>query len=175
MNATRLFRKIHKWGAVITALPVLVIIATGILLQFKKDAAWIQPPVVEGHGGDPSVSFGCILKAVRSVPEAQIAGWEDIDRLDVRPGKGMVKVRSRSGWEVQVDTATGEILQSARRRSDLIEDIHDGSFFAGFSKHWIFLPAAVLLFGLWGTGLYIFFAPSISRLFGMQKNRKTEQ
>jgi uncharacterized iron-regulated membrane protein len=175
MNATRLFRKVHKWGAVITALPVLVIIATGILLQFKKDAAWIQPPAVEGRGGDPSVSFDRILEAARGVPEAQVGGWQDIDRLDVRPSKGMVKVRAGNGWEVQVDTATGAMLHSARRRSDLIEDIHDGSFFAGFSKHWIFLPVGVILLALWGTGLYIFFAPMISRLFGVQKNRKTQQ
>jgi len=30
-------------------------------------------------------------------------------------------------WEVQLDGATGEVLLVARRRSDFIENIHDGT------------------------------------------------
>jgi hypothetical protein len=29
-------RKVHYWGAIIIALPVLIIISTGLLLQMKK-------------------------------------------------------------------------------------------------------------------------------------------
>ena len=43
----------------------------------------------------------------------------------------MVKVWLNNGWEIQVDLNNGTILQTAYRRSDLIESIHDGSFFGG--------------------------------------------
>lgn len=78
----------------------------------------------------PTLSFAEVLEIAKSAPEAEILSWDDIDRLDVRPDKGMLKVRSKNRWEVQVDTATGEILQVAFRRSDLIESLHDGSFLA---------------------------------------------
>ena len=163
MRNSVLIRKLHKWGAVLSALPLLVVISCGILLQLKKDVAWIQPQTKAGVDTEPSVSFARILEAARSVPEAEISGWDDIDRLDVRPGKGMVKVRGKNRQEVQVDTSTGEILQVACRRSDLIEDIHDGSVLGDFAKLWIFLPSGVILLGLWATGLYLFFLPYFRR------------
>jgi len=152
-------RKLHRWGAILIALPVLVIICTGLILQLKKQSDWIQPPAMQGSGGEPSVSFDAILAAAASVPHAEITSWEDVDRLDVRPGKGMVKVRSKNRWEVQVDTATGEVLQVAYRRSDLFESIHDGSWFHDKAKLWVFLPAGAILLGLWCTGMYLWILP----------------
>lgn len=163
MRTSVLIRKLHKWGSIVAALPLLVIICSGILLQFKKDAAWIQPPTQKGSGGAPSISFDRILGATRSVSEAGIFDWSDIERLDVRPDNGMVKVRGKNRWEVQVDTRTGEVLQSALRRSDLIEDIHVGSFFHDTVKLWIFLPVAVILLCLWATGFYLFLLPYLRR------------
>ena len=89
--------------------------------------------------------------------------WDDIDRLDVRPGKGMLKVRCNSGIEVQIDTETGDVLQVARRRSDLIESIHDGSWFHDAAKLWLFLPAAAVLFALWISGVYLWLLPHLVR------------
>jgi hypothetical protein len=60
---------------------------------------------------------------------------------------------------VQVDLQTGEVLQVAYRRSDLIESLHDGSWFHDRAKLWVFLPVAVVVLGLWGTGIYLFFLP----------------
>ena len=45
-----------------------------------------------------------------------LAGVQDIDRLDVRPGKGMLKVRCKNSWEVQIDANSGKVLQVAYRR-----------------------------------------------------------
>ena len=166
MKFSVLNRKLHRWGALFIAIPLLVIIATGILLQLKKQVAWIQPPTKSGSAGPPSISFERILEAARSVPEAGISGWEDIDRLDVRPDKGMVKVRGKNRWEVQVDTGTGAVIQVAYRRSDLIESFHDGSFFSSVVKYFVFLPGAVVLFGMWLTGIYLFLLP-----YRMRKRR----
>ncbi|MEL6790673.1 MAG: PepSY domain-containing protein, partial [Pseudomonadota bacterium] len=71
----------------------------------------------------------------------------------------VAKVISNDRWEVQVDLVSGTVLQTAYRRSDLIESIHDGSFFAKGAKLWVFLPAGIVLFGLWLTGLYLFALP----------------
>ena len=124
---------------------------------------WVQPPTNSGVGGAPVISFAAILHAASSVPQAGISGWDDVDRLDVRPGKGMAKVRSRKGFEVQVDTLTGAVLHAAARRSDIIEDFHDGGYFSDAVKLWIFVPTGVILVGLLATGVYIFFLPSLSR------------
>jgi hypothetical protein len=71
----------------------------------------------------------------------------------------MLKVRAKNRWEIQIDTSSGEILQVALRRSDVIEGLHDGSFFSENAKLWIFLPAALILVFLWLTGLYLFLFP----------------
>lgn len=152
-------RKTHRWAAVVIAAPLLLIIGTGILLQLKKEWAWVQPPTLRGQGKTPAVSLDAILEAARSVPEASIQGWPDIERLDVQPGRGIVKVQARNRTEIQVDLQTAEVLQVAYRRSDLIESLHDGSFFHDRAKLWIFLPVALLLLGLWLTGVYLFVLP----------------
>lgn len=146
------------------ALPLLVVIVTGLLLQLKKEIPWVQPPTQRGVGKMPTISFEQILTAGRSVVEAKIQSWEDIDRVDIRPAHGMAKLHSLAGWEVQVDTQSGAVLQSAFRRSDFIEAMHDGSFFHEHAKFWIFLPSGLLLLLLWVTGLYLWFAPRLSRL-----------
>lgn len=163
MSAPRLNRRLHRIGAVLTAAPVLVVVLSGLLLQLKKESDWIQPPTAKGSAQAPALEFGQILEAARAVPEARIETWEDVDRLDVRPSKGIAKVRANSRWEVQVDTATGEVLQVAYRRSDLIESIHDGSWFHERAKLWVFLPSGVILLGLWGTGVYLWLLPHLAR------------
>jgi len=53
----------------------------------------------------------------------------ELERIDIRPDKGMVKFVFIEGyWGVQLDCTTGELLHIERRRSDFIENIHDGSF-----------------------------------------------
>ena len=159
MKPAKLNRVLHRWGAIIIALPLLVIIATGIILQLKKEFVWIQPATQKGSSKELSIPFDRVLEIAKSVPEAEIENWEDIDRLDVRPSKGMLKIRAVNRYEIQLDTETGDILQVAYRRSDFIESIHDGSFFHDKVKLWIFLPSAVILFLLWITGIYLFIMP----------------
>ncbi len=163
VKATILNRKLHRWGAVLTFLPFLLVVLTGILLQIKKQSNWIQPPTAVGSGSELSVGFDAILAAVSSIEEAGLKSWDDVDRLDVRPDKGVVKVRGKNRWEVQVDTVTGAVLQSAYRRSDLIESLHDGSWFHDSAKLWIFLPCGILLFGMWITGVYLWLLPHLAR------------
>ena len=157
-NPRVFFRKAHRWGAVVVAVPLLVV-TTGVLLQLRKEIAWVQPPTKKGKGKQPTVSMDAILAAAKSVPDAGVSSWADIDRVDVRPKDGIVKVQCKSRWEVQVDFQTGEVLQSAERRNDLIVSLHEGSWFANSVQLYVFLPVAVVLLGMWATGLYLLVLP----------------
>ncbi|MCC6929929.1 MAG: PepSY domain-containing protein [Gemmatimonadaceae bacterium] len=162
-NVRVLSRKLHRWGAVAVAIPFLVVIASGLLLQLKKQWGWVQPTEHRGSGAVPSVEFPRILEIARAVPQAGITGWGDIDRVDVRPGKGIMKITSNSRWEIQVDSESGAVLHSAYRRSDLLESLHDGSWFHEQAKVWIFFPSGVVVFALWLTGLYLWLLPYLTR------------
>ena len=163
MKLSKLSRLLHRWGSIIALLPITIIIVSGIVLQLKKESAYIQPPTQRGAGTEPAIGFARILEVARTVPEAEIESWEDVDRLDVRPGKGVVKVRCKNRYEVQIDTETAEILQVAVRRSDLIESIHDGTYFNDHFKLWVFLPAGIVLATLVITGLHLFLLPYLAR------------
>ncbi len=155
----------------VLALPLVIMIGAGILLMLKKELAWIQPPSASGVEREavPVARFETLFEAAKSVEQAGITTWADLDRVDVKPGKGMVKFVSASRWEVQVDTHTAEVLHVAYRRSDLIEAIHDGSYFADWVKLYIFLPTGILLLIMWITGLYLFALPHFKNA---EKRRK---
>ena len=163
-NWNKWTRKTHYWGAFIILLPVLIVSITGIFLQLKKEIDWIQPPTVSGDlPNNPSISFEEILEAAKTVKETNIESWNDIDRLDVRIDKGIVKVRTKNRWEVQIDTYSGEVVQVAYRRSDIIEELHDGSWFHENVKLLIFLRSGIILFLLWITGFYMVLIPYLSK------------
>ena len=171
MKPAKFNRLFHRWASVAIAVPLLLVIGTGVLLLLKKDIGWIQPATQPGSTKTLTLGFDRVLEIAKNVPEAEIAGWADVDRLDVRPSKGMLKVRSRNRWEVQIDAANGEVLDVAYRRSDLIESLHDGSFFHDQVKLWVFLPSALVLFFLLVSGLILFIQPYRTR----RKNRSKRE
>lgn len=164
MKPSVLIRKLHSWSSIAVALPVLLVIATGILLQVKKQWSWVQPPEMRGSVTAPAIGFDEVLASIVAVPALGARGWEDIQRIDVRPGKGIAKVSLHGGYEVQVDLGNAHVLHAAYRRSDLIESLHDGSFFAGdWSKLGLFLPAGLVLLFLWASGVWLFVLPLVVR------------
>jgi uncharacterized iron-regulated membrane protein len=162
-------RKLHRWATVATALPLLIVVCSGLFLMLKKNIEWVQPPTFQGAEGAHAVSMETILASAITDPNAGVTSWGDIDRLDVRPKDRVVKVQAKNGWEIQVCTVTGNVLGSAIRRSDLIESIHDGSWFGTVAKMGVFLPSAVLVLVLWLTGAWLWFMPYLA------KWRKPEQ
>ena len=158
MKAQVLYRKIHHWGAIIIALPLIIMIGAGILLMLKKEIEWIQPVSEKGVERNivPMASMDNLFAAAKSVEYAGFTSWDELERADLKPGKGIIKFVSTTNWEVQVDTHTTEVLQVAKRRSDVIEAIHDGSYFADWTKLGLFLPTGVALLILWLTGVYLF-------------------
>ncbi|NMH59965.1 PepSY domain-containing protein [Alteromonas ponticola] len=148
-------RKLHLWFALAIVIPSLIVIGSGIVLQIKKQSDWIQPPTQKGAADIPTLSFAEVLAISSQIPQLEVTSWEQIERVDVQPAKGMMKVLATNNWEAQIDAKTGDILQVAYRRSDIIESIHDGSWFADSAKLWIFLPAGIALFIMWCSGLVL--------------------
>ena len=170
MGVNRWSRKLHRWGAILTALPLLLIIVSGLLLQLKKDWTWVQPPTQRGGGHAAAIPWEQILEAARQVPEAEVQDWDDIDRLDVRPNRSLVKIQCQNHWEIQIDWSDGKVLSSVYRRSDWIEWLHDGSFFGDAGKYFVVLPTGVVLLGLWVTGAYLWYLP-----IGVRRQKRRRQ
>jgi hypothetical protein len=87
-----------------------------------------------------------------------------IDRMDVRPRDGYVKVRLRdaSSTEVTVDLASGRVLHVGPRGDVFFERLHSGEV---LGDGWVLLSdaAAVALVALLVTGYWLWLAPKRSR------------
>ncbi|MEL6365605.1 MAG: PepSY-associated TM helix domain-containing protein [Pseudomonadota bacterium] len=177
MTLNALVRKIHHWGSIIILVQFGLVATTGVLLLLKKEIDWIQPPTARGAVADapPSRSFEALFAAARSVEELQLQDWTDLARVDVKPGKGIVKFVSENNWEAQIDTETGAVVQVAYRRSDVIERLHDGSFFADWVKLFVFLPTGIIMITLWATGGYLFFLPHVKRALRRSKKARRRE
>ena len=160
MKPYRVNRRLHAQLGFWIAAPLILVTVTGILLLVKKQWGFVQPPEQRGTVAAEPVGLDVLLAALQAEPGLNVDGWHSIDRLDVRPGKGLVKAQLEDGREVQLDLATGGILQVAVRRTDLIEALHDGSFFGGdVAKLGVFLPIACAVLLLIGSGLWMWWYP----------------
>ncbi len=162
MSINKQTRKLHYWISPIIFIPVVIIFSTGVLLQFKKQSNWIQPNVVITSKSKP-VMLNSYLESAKTVSEAKIYSWNDIDRIDIRPNKGIAKIRSKNNWEIQLDIESAEIYSVSFRRSDIIESVHDGSFFSDYVKFGLFFPSGILLIVLSFTGIYMFIVPILRK------------
>jgi len=164
ITSLRRFRVWHRYIGLAVAMFLFISSITGILLALKKDVEIIQPPTQKGVSKK--------LETWRPLEElADIAMTEfyakypeqegnKIDKMDVRPSKGVVKVLFSQGyWEVQVDGTNGEVKSIARRHSDWIEHLHDGSIISDWFKlgSMHFLGLGVIL--LMVTGLWLYYGP----------------
>lgn len=168
-------RKTHRWGALLFCLPLILVIVSGLLLQLKKQVPWVQPATESAGHSTLALSWEQILEVTRSEAAAEVRTWDDIDRLDVRPSRGIVKVQAINRHEVQIDMVSGEILSSTYRRSDLIESLHDGSFFGSFAKLGVFLGNGIVLLGLWLTGAWLWYLPVRARSRKRRRMREQDQ
>jgi len=157
MNWRKINAGVHYWGSAIIVIPLIIVLMSGLLLQVKKEFTWIQPKTMKTKYRDLTLDFKQILAVSKTVEEAKIQSWKDVKLLDVRPGKGITKVRAKNNWEIQIDNQSAEILAINFRRSDIIEAIHDGSWFHEYAKLGLFLPSALILLLMMITGIYLFF------------------
>lgn len=102
---------------------------SGLLLGWKKQTGLL--PSTQKSSAQPEVSWislDTIQAIAKRYVEAQLGESSEIDRIDVRPQKGVAKIRFAHHFtEVQIDGKTGAVLSVSQRSSDLVEMIHDGS------------------------------------------------
>lgn len=164
MKAALLWRKVHYWTSLPLFLTIFVIASTGILLSLKKDFDSLQPPTLAGSApGELGRPVADLVAAVATVPGHAGATWQEVERIDLRPGDGIAKVILHSRTEVQVDLATGKVLSVAYRTSDWLETIHDFSFLGGWSKYVFSLGSGLLILGMASTGVYLFLLPMLAK------------
>jgi uncharacterized iron-regulated membrane protein len=166
MKVYKLFWDTHKWVGIALSVVFFNMAVTGMLLLVKKKYDWIQPPTREGAAGSPEdfITNQQLFETVLSLGHEDFLSIEDIDRVDFRPGKRVHKVHSVHNYsEIQVDAVTGAVLNNEMRVSDMLEKIHDGSFFGTWVHDWFMPMAAFCLFFLTGSGLYLWAAPLIRK------------
>lgn len=181
----RFYRKIHGWlGGALFAFFVLVA-GTGLLLGWKKHSGGVL--LAKSYAGvstDPKrwlpvdslqrIAF----QTLRDSVSADVS--TDLDRIDIRPQKGMVKfVFADHYWGIQLDCTTGRVLHVERRRSDFIEHLHDGSYvdsLLGIGDQPVKLAyttitgVALLIFSI--TGFYLYYGPKRIRKQKLARSAK---
>ncbi|MET3733037.1 PepSY-associated TM helix domain-containing protein [Moheibacter stercoris] len=172
----RIFRKVHRTTGALLFIFFFVVSVTGLLLGWKKHSnGMILPKSYQGTSTDlkdwlPLDSLHSI--AVYHLHESVDKDLKlDLERIDVRKDKGMVKfVFLDHFWGIQLDGATGELLHIEKRRSDIIENIHDGSILDYYFNtkgeyfklvYTSIMGLALLLFTI--TGFWLWYGPKRMR------------
>ncbi len=130
----RITRKVHKVAGIFLFVFVIAIGVTGLLLGWKKNSnGYLLADTAKGTNMDSNswITLDSIQKIAESY-HGKKSGQEraEVDRMDLRPGKGIIKVSFMGGYDgIQIDLATGKILVEEKRRADFIEHLHDGSWF----------------------------------------------
>jgi uncharacterized iron-regulated membrane protein len=168
----RVARKVHRTTGAVLFVFFFVVAVTGLLLGWKKHSAGvILPKSYAGKSTDPKdwLPIHVLQEKAFHIARTQISPdlSLELDRIDIRPDKGMVKfVFVQDYWGLQIDCTTGELLHIERRYADLIENIHDGSYLdylAGTSDGQIKLVytsvmgGALLTFTI--TGFWLWYGP----------------
>jgi len=161
-------RKLHRVSGLSLIAFLLIVSVTGILLGWKKNSnELLMPDTYRGTSSDlqnwlPIHSLSSLALHYLHEEDASVK----IDRIDIRPSKGVAKVSFTNYWMVQIDGTNGKLLHLGKRNADIIEEIHDGSIVDrwlgtsnGFFKLFFTnaMGLALLLFII--TGFLLWFIP----------------
>lgn len=151
----------HLWLGIITTGIVLILSISGILLNHKRPLG-LMPDVDHIPTGEFDRALPMhelVRRADLAAPEAAGSG---VDRLDVRPRSGIIKVRYRDDvvTEVTLDINDGRVLHVGLRNDVFLEKLHSGEI---FGAGWVLLSdfGAVGLIILIGTGYWLWLFPRI--------------
>ena len=160
-------RGLHRWCGIFSSLFLVVLSLTGLLLSVKKRFGWIQPPSSKGSqlaSMAEVAPIGAVAEAVFRLEIAELRTREDFYRFELHADKNLFKVMSKEGYhEVQLDAKTAKVLSVGKRNDNLIESLHDLSWFGEPLHDWVLPLAALSLFALGTTGVYMFSVPVVRR------------
>jgi hypothetical protein len=166
---TRWYRKWHKYLGLGALVLFVIVAATGILLAWNKNSGgYLLADTAKGSSNEAAQWRSLALlqqKALYYIDSLKPEQSHEIDRIDIRPDKGVAKFTFKAHFTgLQLDLATGMLLSHEVRHSDFIERLHDGSLLdqwtgAGFLKLlWSSLAGLALLFLSW-SGLKLWWNP----------------
>ena len=150
----------HLWLGVIATALLLIISITGILLNHKRGLG-LMPDVPHSATApfDDALPLADLADRAAAAVSAEVAA-AGIDRMDVRPDDGIVKVRFDDDRviEVTVDIHDGSILHVGERNDVFLEKLHSGEIFGDL---WVLLSdaGAVLLVIVLVSGLWLWLYP----------------
>lgn len=162
---------IHLWLGVLVTVALVTISITGILLNHKRGLG-LMPDVEHS----PTGAFGQSISlermahaALEAAPQSARGNWRPgdpvdialIDRMDVRPRNGLVKVRLRdkASMEMTVDIASGKVIHVGRRGDVFLEKLHSGEAFGGLRYVILSDIAAIALVLTLITGYWLWLVP----------------
>lgn len=163
----RFSRSLHKWVGIISCLFMILVASTGLLLAWKKKADWLQPPAQKGsklESPDQVAPLSSIAEAVFATGIPELQTIKDVDRFELHTSKGIFKVTSKKGYhEIQVDASTAKVLSRAKRNDQMVENIHDLTFFHESLRETLLPAVALSLIVLGVTGVVLFSTPILRR------------
>lgn len=149
----------HLWAGVALGALLLVVSVTGILLNHKRGLG-LMPEVTHTPTGPLEEALPLSSLEALAREHGGAAAATGVDRMDVRPGDGVVKVRFRDAGstEVTLDLTSGAVLDVGERNDAFLEKLHSGEI---FGPRWVLLSdlAAVAVVLLVGSGLLLWLAP----------------
>ena len=171
-------RKIHRYSGIFLFVFLFAVGTTGLLLGWKKNTGGlILAHTAQGSSNDPKdwISLDSLVQQVVSNQMSQKDGRDlvEIDRMEIRPEKGIVKVTFKNNYKgLQLDATTGKVLKEEYRYSDLIEHIHDGTWMDRMvaNKYGIFKLVYVTLCGMGlliftVTGFWLWYGPKVIKRY----------
>jgi uncharacterized iron-regulated membrane protein len=150
----------HLWLGVIFSVALLSISITGILLNHKQQIG-LMPDVTNTSNSLFTNAQPLAELAIRARAAAgPVIGNTEIDRMDVRPDKGLVKIRfsDPASTEVTLDIFSGKSLHVGARGDVFLERLHSGETF-GSNGILLSDAAAVVLTILLITGYWLWLVP----------------
>ncbi|MEA3318270.1 MAG: PepSY domain-containing protein [Bacteroidota bacterium] len=167
----RYARIIHRKMAIFLFIFIFIISLSGLFLGWKKNSVGkILPKTHQGTSSEFNkwLDLDSLHKtAIRILHDSINENLSpELSKIDIRKNKGVAKfIFENHYWEIQLDGASGELLNIARRNSDLIENIHDGSILDklagtnGILKliYTSIIGLTLLLFTL--TGFWLWYGP----------------
>jgi uncharacterized iron-regulated membrane protein len=162
VHRLRQFRTWHHWIGISVVLFMFITSITGVLLGWKKNVEVLQPATLKGTSTNLQqwISFDRVAAAASAAVDSVVGRTLEIDRMDVRPDKGIIKVTFKEGyWEAQIDATTGKVLSVAQRHADWIEHLHDGSIISdGFKLLYTnYIGLGLLMLAI--TGFWLWYGP----------------
>ena len=164
---------------IISLAAFMLMAITGLLLIWKKNSSgYLLADTRQGTGtlAKEWVSIDSLQKSAIGYLSIRIPGEDStIDRIDVRPGKGVAKVTFKNHYTaIQVDLTTGLPLHMETRRADFIEHLHDGSLFddlagTGFMKLLYGSLTGLMLIFLSVSGFFLWYNPKKIRKIKFNK------